>query len=355
MEKKESRQSIGKKCTLKDVAGMAQVSIATVSHTLNGTAKISPQTQQRVIDAAWMLGYRSQNEPDSPEELHRDRKVIGVIVQDISNEFYAACASSVLACADHKNYTLLLCDCVYDSQREIELVHDLICQHINGLIFFGGTEEASPVQLAHTYHIPVVLANRCVDGFSSVVYGNSKIIRETITDLYNAGSRKFLYLTESLDLHSVRDRYDGFLLGMLDHRIPSSDYNILTAKRLQRDKVKAGYDVLSEYIQNGNVNFDTIITTSDLIAVGVLKCLRELNYRVPEDIQVIGYDDISIAALVSPPLTTIHQDTTRLGQEAFNLLCEIMASDQHSPKQIVIENKLVIRDSTRMELRKSNP
>jgi DNA-binding LacI/PurR family transcriptional regulator len=94
---------------------------------------------------------------------------------------------------------------------------------------------------------------------------------------------------------------------MLDHNVPSSDYQILTAKRLQRDKVQAGYDVLSEYIQKNGVNFDTIITTSDLIAVGVLKCLRESNCRVPEDVQVVGYDDISIAALVSPPLTTIHQ------------------------------------------------
>jgi LacI family transcriptional regulator len=353
MEKREAKQNVGKKCTLKDVADMAQVSIATVSHTLNGTAKISQTTQQRVIDAAWALGYRSPGDLESPAELHRDRKIIGVIVQDICNEFYAACASSVLACADHTNYTLLLCDCVYDSQREVELVHDLICQHVSGLIFFGGTEEAAPVKLAHTYHIPVVLANRCVDGFSSVMYGNAKIIRETITTLYNAGSRKFLYLTESLDLHSVRDRYDGFLLGMLDHNVPSSDYQILTAKRLQRDKVQAGYDVLSEYIQKNGVNFDTIITTSDLIAVGVLKCLRESNCRVPEDVQVVGYDDISIAALVSPPLTTIHQDTARLGQEAFNLLCEIMQSGHSDPKQVVIENKLVIRDSTRNTPQKS--
>ena len=340
------RQPYKKRCTLRDIAEKTNVSIATVSHTLNGTAKISPATRQRVIDAAWQLGYRLQGDTEYAQR-RSERKTIGVVVQNICNEFYAACVSSVLACANNANCTVLFCDCGYDAQREIELVHDLICQRVSGLIFFGGTAETEPVKLASTAHIPVVLANRTMEGFSSVMFGNTKIIRDTVSQLYNAGSRRFLYVTNSLDLQSVRDRYDGFQLAMLDHNIPRSDCQILTVKRQQWDKVEAGYAALSEYIAANGINFDTVITISDLLAVGVLKALRGVDAKVPEDVQVIGYDDISIAALVTPALTTIRQDTTRLGIEAFNLLCEKMETDSDGVKQVVIENRLVVRDSTR--------
>lgn len=334
-----------KKPTLQDVAIIAGVSVSTVSHVLNKTAKISDVTKARVMEAVHTLNYRPASE-SAGRLFRQNRKTIGVIVQDIRNEFYAACAGSILGCADNSAYTVLLCDCEYDLQREIDIVQELIYQNASGLIFFGGTDDSSAIQLADGYGIPVVLANRRVSGFSSVTFNHTKIIRELISMLHKANRKEYLYLSESLDLQSISDRRDGFCLGMMDCGVSPNNYSIVCDKRLQLNKVDMGYVVLEEYIDTHHgVDFDTIITSSDLIAIGVLKCLAKHDYRVPEDIWVLGYDDISVASIVSPSLTTIRQDTDRLGEEAFSLLNEMIQSGNHRPKQIMIENTLVIRES----------
>lgn len=337
-------QQSSKKCTLQDVAAMAQVSVSTVSHVLNGTAKISEPTKLRVMEAVRTLRYRPLGESGS-RLLRQDRKTIGVIVQDIRNEFYAACAGSVLACADHSVYTIILCDCGYDQQREVDLVRELVYQDVSGLIFFGGTSDAEAIRLAESYKVPMVLANRQVNGFSTVTFYHTKVIRELITELCAAGRKRFLYLSESPELQSIRDRRDGFCLGMLDHDIPAEHYSIITDKRLQRHKVENGARVLEEYIAQNGIHFDTVITSSDLIAIGALKCLNARGCRVPDDMWLVGYDDISVSSLVAPALTTIHQDTDRLGEEAFTLLNDMIQTGDHRPKQIAIENTIVVRES----------
>ena len=337
-------QQSSKKSTLQDVAAMANVSVSTVSHVLNGTAKISEPTKQRVMQAVHALHYRPLGESGS-RLLRQDRRTVGVIVQDIRNEFYSACASSVLSCADNTSYTVILCDCGYDQQHEVDLVRELIYQNISGLIFFGGTSNAEAITLADSYNVPVVLANRHVNGFSSITFNHTKVIRELIADLCAAGRKRFLYLSESPDLQSIRDRRDGFCLGMIDNNISPEQYVMIADKRLQRHKVTTTRTVLQEYINEHGIDFDTIITSSDLIAIGALKYLGECGCRVPEDVWLVGYDDISVSSLVVPSLTTVHQDTDRLGEEAFVLLNEMIQTGDHRPKQISIENTIVIRDS----------
>lgn len=336
-----------KKCTLQDVAALAQVSVSTVSHVLNNTAKISDATKERVLDAVKKLRYHASPE-SSGNFFRQNRKTIGVIVQDIKNEFYAACAGSVLSSVDNSLYTVILCDCCYDPQKEANLVHELIYQRVSGLIFFGGANDEDLIGMADGYGIPIVLANRCIDGFSSVMFAHTKAMRELIGRLYGAGRKDFLYLSESPELQSIRDRKDGFCLGMMDNHISDEHYHIVMDKRLQMNKVESAQDVLQEYLDHSGVNFDTVITSSDLIAIGALKFLSKNGYSIPDDIWLVGYDDISVAALVYPSLTTVRQDTCRLGEEAFLLLNEMIQAEGHKPKQIVIENTIVTRKSAKL-------
>lgn len=132
---------------------------------------------------------------------------------------------------------------------------------------------------------------------------------------------------------------------MLDEDIPPEQYTMIADKRLQRHKVENAHTIMDEYIAKHGVDFDTVITSSDLIAIGALKSLNENGCRVPEDVWLVGYDDISVSSLVMPPLTTVHQDTDRLGEEAFSLLNEMIQSGDHRPKQISIKNSIVIRES----------
>lgn len=343
MNTKKSHQ----KPTLQDIAAIAGVSVSTVSHVMNGTAKISGSTKARVIDAANSLGYCPTNE-SSTRLLRQDRKIIGVIVQDIKNEFYAACAASVLSCADTAKYTVILYDCRHDRRREENFITEMIYQRASGLIIFGGANDDDLIELANQRGISVVLANRYMDGFSSVMFANSKSMRELIQRLYNAGRRKFLYLTEThnqVEQQSIQDRKDGFCLGMIDNQIPSTDYFVISDTRLQMNKVKMAKAVLEEYVSVHGMNFDTVLSCSDLITLGAMKYMSKLGYRIPEDIWVVGYDDITVAALAYPSLSTVHLDTDRLGEEAFLLLSEMLLSENYKPKQIMIENTIISRKS----------
>lgn len=338
------RTGDGSRPTLHDVAALAQVSVSTVSHVLNNTAKISDATRERVMQAVHTLHYQAGSE--SANRVFRgDKRIVGVIVQDIKNEFYAACAASVLCCADAAKYTVILCDCRHDVQREESFIHELIYQRASGLIIFGGANDDALISLADRRGISVVLVNRHDELYNSIMFANAKAVRELVHRLYAAGRRKFLYLSESRGQQSILDRKDGFCLGMIDNRVSPQDYHIVMDKRLQMNKVATAGVVLEEYIQENGVNFDTIVTCSDLIALGAMKRLAAHGLRVPDDIWLVGYDDISVASLSSPPLTTIHLDIDRLGEESVRLLDEMIQSQNSRPKLVVIENTIVARGS----------
>lgn len=332
-----------KKCTMQDIANASGVSIATVSHVLHGSGNVSDATRERVRDVARKLHYVSQS--DSGARFRQNRKVVGIILQDVRNEFYAACAGSVLSCADGSVYTVVIHDCGYSRKRALDAVQECIYQNASGIIFFGGTADNEPMRLANSCNIPVVLANCHVDGFNVVSFNHVRAMRDVVSRLFNAGRRKFLYMTETPELQSVRERQDGFLLGMTDCNLSPEQCLVISDKRLQRKKAETAHEVLSEYLTSNGLWFDTLLTSSDLIAIGALHCLREMQIRVPDDVWLVGYDNISVSALVSPALTTINQDTDRLGEVAFSLLLEIIQTSDFRPKQVTIENTIIVRES----------
>ena len=333
-----------KKATITDVAKRANVSISTVSHVMNHTATISPKTKQRVYNSVNELHYKTNA---LARGLRQNKtKVIGLVVPDIRNEFYASCASGVLQEADKYHYTAFLCDCCYNIEREERSINTLIEQCVDGLIFFGGSDDEFLIRAVEQANIPVILGDRKLDGYNSVGFANAKVVRNLINTLYQRGKRKFCYVTEPVEMENLKERYSGFQLGLKDCGLEQNGSMVLVDKRLQKEKVSNAQKVISEYLDEpGNEVPDVILTSCDIIAFGVMAALRAKGYRIPEDIGVVGFDNIQLSAYTFPPLTTVAQDMFLLGQQTFSMLLQMIRGEPQSLIQLTLEPELIIRDS----------
>ena len=162
-QKKNKRSSTKKRCTIYDVATCACVAPSTVSHVLNGTASISKDTNDRVMTAIRQLDYRPNANARSLRQKHS--RILGVILQDISSEYYAYCASSILQCAQKDNYVVLTSDVNFSPQILEKSVMTLIERRVDGLIFIGGEKDESSIRSARNAGVPVVLGDRFLPGY----------------------------------------------------------------------------------------------------------------------------------------------------------------------------------------------
>lgn len=341
---KQAERRTGQRSTMSDVARRAHVSISTVSHVLNGTASISAEATEKVIAAVEELNYM----PNALARGLRQKQtmVIGLVVPEIRNEFYAGCASAVLQAADREAYTVLLCDCCYDLEREERSVRALIERRVDGLIFVGGSGDEKLIRMARQAGVAVVLGDRSMDGYSSVEFTNVKSMRGLVKKLYNMGKRRFCYVSEPIDMMNLRERYEGFLQGLVDCGLSESQHQLLVEKRLQQEKIETARRLIMEQLSTADASVpDVYITSCDAIAIGVIAGLAAKGLSVPDDVGVVGFDNIIMAAYTTPPLTTVEQNMQSIGEHAFQLLHDILSRKAAEPVHIILESNLISRDS----------
>lgn len=335
-----------RRATMSDVAKRANVSISTVSHVLNGTAPISEEAAGKVIAAVKELHYM----PNALARGLRQRQtmVIGLVVPEVRNEFYVGCASAVLQAADREAYTVLLCDCCYDLQREERSVRALIERRVDGLIFFGGSGDEGLIRLAHQSGIAVVLGDRSMDGYSSVEFTNVKAMRKLVKTLYDMGKKRFCYVSEPIEMQNLRERYEGFLQGLADCGLQNSQHELLVEKWLQQEKIETARKLIVDQLCRQDFSVpDVYITSCDAIAIGIIAGLAAKGLRVPEDVGVVGFDNMAVAAYTNPPLTTVEQNVQRIGEHAFELLHNILSQKTTEPVHVMLESRLILRESVK--------
>lgn len=311
-----------KKVTIVDVAKKAGVAVSTVSHVLNNTANVSEATKTKVLEAIDWLEYR----PDAIAKAMRQKHtgLIGVVVQDITGEFYAKCTAKILKLAEQKGYATLLCNSVSDKESAVSGVNALIERRVDGLIFAGGCYDNDIITKVKDCGIPIVLGDRKIEGISSVRFDN-KIVLENLTEkFYKCGYRKFLYMSEPTSIQdNLKERYEGFL--KISKKYPDVRCERIFDDILDKNKIEGGYKLFKERIKQDMP--DIIFTSNDMIAIGVISAAIEEGIRVPDDIAVVGFDDVSISKYVNPPLTTIFQDAELLGKKCFEMYCKIVEND----------------------------
>lgn len=345
-----------KKCTIYNVAAFAGVAPSTVSHVLNGTASISKETTDRVMEAVESLDYRPNANARSLRQKHS--RIIGVILQDISSEYYAFCTSSILRCARNDNYVVLTSDANFSPEILEKSVMALIDRRVDGLIFIGGENDQSSIAMARNSGVPVVIGDRYLEGYPCVEFDNYNTTRNLVHALHDEGYRRFYYFGEMPEVQqNLTKRYEGFVQGMDECLVPAENWTAVLDERMHFNKWEASFEIFSDMLSH-NCSWKeptVVITSNDMIAQGLIGAALKEGISVPEDLAVIGFDNINMSAYVKPSLTTVEQDPTLLGKRCFKMLSQIIHK-KYNLDNVMLDQKIIVRDSAniRTEILKKN-
>ncbi len=338
--------------TLKDLAGELRLSINTVSRALRDKPDIGRETKELVRETALRMNYRVDMAASS---LRTNRsRTIGAIVSDISNPVFAGMIKGIAVGCREAGYTMLVANTNENYEEEVEAIKSMLQHKVDGIILFPSMKGDGTLQELLVKKTPLVLVGRYFEKFNTNVVINDDVEggRLAAEHLYSKGHRKFLYIACSMMISSSRERLEGFreylaLKGLND--------DVVTV--YETDATWQGaYEEMKKIIRKaggtakGLRNMATaIFAFSDFMATGILKALRDNRISVPDDIAVIGYDDIDFCELTVPELTTIDLSKFRLGKRATEMLVHDLndgSAKDRKFRHIVLEPKLIVRKST---------
>jgi LacI family transcriptional regulator len=328
---------------MSDVARQARVSLMTVSRVINNKGDVSNETRQRVLEIISSLGYR-------PSAIARslatkETSTIGLVVPDVSNAFFAEVTQGVERLAYSKGYHVFLCNTEEDPQRELAVIQSLEEKRVDGLILCSSRLEEEKLIDIMANLPAVVLINRRLhqtvdETFDSVTLDDERGGRLATQHLIQRGHRCIGFLAGPLASYSGAGRRKGYLAAMQEAGI-----NLVAGwmKHCQ-PSVEGGYEATRQLLGT-YPQLTALFCFNDLVAVGALQACDELKRRVPEDLAIVGHDDIPVAALVSPALTTCRVPRYELGARAVNALLERLRDCPGNCSQSILQPELVIRES----------
>lgn len=331
--------------TIKDVAKKAGVSIAAVSYALNGKGGVKEETKRRVLQIAEEMGYI----PNSLAQglLLKKTHVIGVVIPDISNTYTANFIKYLEMYARKNGFFLLISTLFNSSESEIDVFNKLIAKNVDGFIITPGAyEEAVYKQVCakmNKRNIPYIFANINFPGIKSsfVVPDLEEGEYQLTRSLLEMGFRDIAFAGGSRDFYTSAIRYKGFRQALDDFGLTHDETRYIDCGN--KLDFKDGYRTISEYLNRYSLP-EVFVALNDSMAYGIIKALKELGLKVPENVGVAGFDDIEMPTVDTVPLTTV-----RIPVEELARLCiEVMKETEGKKilKQFLLSTEVVIRQST---------
>lgn len=323
--------------SIKDVAERAGVSIATVSHVLNGTRPTRHHTRQRVLSAIQDLGY-SQNQ--AARNLARGRStILGVIVSDVRNPFFPEITAAFQDQALVHDMDAIVLNTNYDAQRTLTSVRRLIGLQVPGVAILTSQIDPVVMDMLASHRIAAVYLDlgRVDQSISNILIDYEHGIAEALEYLTKLGHRRIAYIGGPPNMHSTQRRKKAFMdtairLGVEPSGTIDADFT-----------VKGGYFACSKLL-TGSVP-TAIVAGNDLTAIGILHRAYDGGLRVPEDLSVVGFDDILFAEYTQPALTTVSLPRTEIGKLAFQALWAMISDPTLAGREFRVGTRLVIRQS----------
>jgi LacI family transcriptional regulator len=326
--------------TVKDVAHKAGVSTATVSHVINETRFVSQELRTRVREAMEELDYR----PNAiARSLRRKRtQNIGMIVPDVAYPFLAEVARGLEDRSFELGYSATLCESNSDPEREAACIDLLRAKQADGIVFVAGGESSTHVRALIKRRIPVVVCDRELAGVEvdTVVADNVGSGCQGTEHLIRLGHRHIGCIAGPRALCISDKRLDGYKHALKKSGIPLNKDLIAHGDF----RCQGGYEAMGELLSLGNPP-TAVFTCNDLMAMGAICAASKRRLRIPEDIAIVGCDDIALAAFTNPSLTTIAQPKSKMGALAVDMLIDRIENMDKPPTKRVLPTELVIRDS----------
>ncbi|MCR5590320.1 MAG: LacI family transcriptional regulator [Lachnospiraceae bacterium] len=334
--------------TIKDIAKICGVGVATVSRALNNHPDINPETRQKVLDVVEEYGFVPNNSARNLKKT--DSRTIAILVKGMTNPFFMKMIGIMEEEIQVKRYSLELRH-VDENTDEVEVALELVKEKkLRGIIFLGGLITHSTEKL-EKIGIPFVLSTIPVsDGsegsYSSVSVDDVAESRKIVDFLIKKGHKKIAFMgAPKSDISIGKLRYDGYIRALEDNKI-KPDQKLIWHSEEDADtySMQNGYDVMNSMLKK-KMKFTALFAISDTMAIGALKALREAGIRVPEDVAVVGYDGIDMGTFCAPTLTTICQPFEEMARKTCSILFDVIRHDLAHQK-IIMEAKIVEREST---------
>lgn len=327
--------------TIYDVAREAGVSMATVSRVVNNNPNVKPQTRKKVFEAIERLGYR----PNAVARGLASKKTttVGVVIPDISNSIFAEVARGIEDIANMYHYNIILCNADKRKEKEIRVINTLLEKQVDGLVFMGGTVTEEHIQAFRTSAVPIVLCattSNVVD-IPSVDIDHETAASDAVELLIQNGHRRIAMISGTLEDSALGFlRYQGY----------------------KKSLEKAGIAVNEQYVRVGNYRYESgnesmkfflersdrptaIFAANDEMAIGAIHAIQDAGLKVPEDISVVSVDNIRMASMVRPLLTTVAQPMYDIGAVSMRLLTKLMNKEQFDQSQVILPHEIIIRKS----------
>ncbi len=336
--------------TIIEVAKLAGVSKSTVSRVINKSGPVKEETQEKILHAMEKLNYVPSYFAQGIRT--RKTKTIAMLVPDYTNVYYAEIFKGVEDIANKNGYMVMICNTDEDPDKEIEYAQALKHRSIDGIIYntYKNDRNAINYFVNLARELPVVFMDHVLnqnDDAPYVLTEGYKSTQRAVEYLIGKGKKRIAYIRMPPHISVVQHRYNGFERAMIESDL-SFDPQLVYQDRLDqpgKSHLEIGYEG-AEYFMNLSNPPDAIIATVDIMAIGVIKYLNGHQYKIPEDVSVIGYDNISLGTIIEPSLTTIAQPTLKIGQEAARILIDRINGDFTTPYQILFEPEFIIREST---------
>ena len=344
LNRAHARQTAMKPYTMADIAAACKVSKATVSRVMNGKAEgVGDETRRRVQKAIKQFNYR-------PNTIARSiatskSPTVGLIIPDASNLFYPVIIKGVCDALERRGYHMILANSGSDPKKEAELLVSMVDMRVEGVILCSGVSNTRFLADYKKYNTPLVAIGRStdIDYSDASISGNNFTGAQIATRyLIEGGNPHIVYIDGHPEYSGVMQKREGFLAAMREAGREVGADAIFTGEH----SYEHGFQVASLLLEQ-NRPVSAIFAGSDLIAAGVVQALTSRGVRIPDDVEVIGFDNIILSEMVEPRLTTMHKPHEDMAARAVDMLFEVVNGSIGELRHITVDPRLLVRGTTR--------
>ncbi|MDO5707972.1 MAG: LacI family DNA-binding transcriptional regulator [Andreesenia angusta] len=310
--------------TIKDVAKATGTSITTVSRVINNSGYVSQTTRDKINKAIEELNY-------TPNALARSlvtdiTQSVGLIVPDITSPYFAEIAKAIETVAEQHEYNVLLCNTNWDIEREKKYLLEFSQRRVDGIIYATFRKNQEIIDIINKLKIPVVALDKNIEkekNIKNIAVDNIMAGKMATEYLLDKGNRKIVFIGGENYINVSKDRELGYIsaleekgLEIVDRRIVYSDFNI-----------KGGYEAMKKLAKR-DIEIDGIFLATDLMAIGAINFLTQNSIKIPNDVSIVGFDNIELASIMKPTLTTINLPIEIIARRAMKKMMKIIYKDE---------------------------
>jgi LacI family transcriptional regulator len=329
--------------TIYDVAREAGVSMATVSRVVNGNPNVKPATRKKVLDVIQRIGYR----PNAVARGLASKKTttVGVVIPDISNPLYAELTRGIEDIATMYHYNIILCNSDLKEAKELQLIETLLEKQVDGLLFLGSEITEEHRKIFQMTNVPIVLAATQDDDLPYVNIDQVAAAKDATSVLIKEGNKRIAYVGIPLTNNVLGlPRFKGYQEALKENDIPFDESLV----RIGNGRYSSGYEAMKDLLEKDD-SISAVFVAADEMAVGVIHAIQDHGLTVPDQVSVMGCNNIPIASQVRPLLSTISVPLYDIGAVAMRLLTKYMNDEEIQTGQVILEYDLELRSSTRIK------